>query len=258
MFIKYRMKSLCIWEAPRSFGTVITYALHNGLRHQGVASQLVDEPFSHYRTEPIFKKGGQAAVNAYLHDCVHAPRHLIEENACIIQKRIARRLYDPRGHIDLDTLGWDWMTNFQHAFLIRDPSESMASYSHVRRKKYDKPHDNPLGLDTLCEVFDRVRDVTGVTPHVFESPNLLKNPEKGMSHLSECLELSYSEHMIQWDSVDIEPVVWADKWYETLVLSEGIVPYTPRKVSLNEAEKAVVESQRPYYDRLRKHALLCA
>ena len=66
----------------------------------------------------------------------------------------------------------EYISNFRHSFLIRDPAKVLPSF----RSKMGRFEEGEVGFAELRELFDRVVDHTGEIPPVVDSDDLLVNP----------------------------------------------------------------------------------
>jgi len=157
-------------------------------------------------------------------------------------------------HVLPEVMGWAWLSDFTHAFLIRDPAEVIASY--VRRRP--NPTLRDLGFETQLALFERAEKLSGVTPPVLAAQDLLQEPAGALACLCASLGLRFDPAMLTWPP-GRRPTdgVWAEYWYDAVEASTGFRPYQqPKPVALEPAYRPLLrraqELQQPLWNaRLR-------
>ena len=111
------------------------------------------------------------------------------------------------------------------------------------------------GLPICVRLLDRILEA-GTIPIVVDSRELLTNPTSVLSQLCAALGLDFDERMLSWEPGPIpEDGSWAVHWYESTHRSTGFAPYVPKKVTLPEQVRSVVDECMPMYERLVESAL---
>src|SRR5580698_3435104 len=103
-------KIICIWEAPRSRGTSVSFALSHGLRAGGFTCLFRDEPLHRRRLKQIEDDEGGVARDAYIQD-IKTPTGCTAD--FVIQKEQAKWLFDQRTR---DSIGPDlsWIKGYNN------------------------------------------------------------------------------------------------------------------------------------------------
>ncbi len=117
-----------------------------------------------------------------------------------------------------------WLRELTNAFLIRNPAQMIASFIKV----IPNPTPADLGLPQQVALFDELRTTTAITPPVFDSTDILKNPAAGLRALCEAVNIPYTDAMLTWPKGP-HPAdgVWAPHWYASVYDSTTFAPYTP-------------------------------
>lgn len=155
-------------------------------------------------------------------------------------------------HHLLPEVGRGWLDALEHALLVRDPAEVVASY-HARRGEV-RPED--LGYTEQLELFEQVADRTGRPPPVVDGRRLQAEPERVLRALCAALGLAWTPAMLSWpQGRRASDGVWAPAWYAAVEASTGFAP--PRHAPLPVPPEAawVVEACRPAWERLRGFVL---
>ena len=116
----------------------------------------------------------------------------------------------------------DWLGAFRHSFLIRDPEKVYPSV----HKNWPDFHDIEIGFDALRELFDRVRDLTGQTPPVVDSDDLLERPYGIVAAYCAALGIPFVPAALRWEPGDRGEVLWYDTddvWHKNLKNSTGLM-----------------------------------
>lgn len=147
----------------------------------------------------------------------------------------------------LPEIGRGWMTGFRHAFLIRDPRETLLSFSRV----IEKPRVEETGLPQQVELFDWVADHDGAEPPVIDARDVLEDPEAQLRALCAALDVEWDPAMLEWEAGPRETDgAWARHWYSGVEKSTGFQPYREREGTLDDELAAVHEQCLPLYRKL--------
>ena len=147
----------------------------------------------------------------------------------------------------------DWFRHVKHAFLIRDPSEMLASYAAKRASV--TPAD--LGAALQAELYDEVVERTGQTPPVIDAADVLRNPEAMLRALCDALEVSFDDAMLSWpQGPRPSDGVWSAHWYASVEASTGFRPYEPKTIDLPDDLVAIAEACRGPYRSLWRRRLI--
>jgi hypothetical protein len=152
-------------------------------------------------------------------------------------------------HIEvIDTTFLDKVTN---VFLIRDPSQIIASYAEV----IQTPVMRDIGIQYQHQLFSRLRE-REVTPMVVDSGLLLKNPRTVLSKLCDGLGMPFEESMLSW-TPGPKPYdgVWAPYWYANVHRSSGFEPKPPSSRRLPTALHALRDEAMTFYNELIAFAI---
>ena len=208
--------------------------------------QVIDEPFyAVYLAETgIDHPGRDEILQSQPTDWSDVANALISPpvgpSSIVYQKHMAHHL--------LPTMGRDWLSAIDHAFLIREPEQTVASY--VKRRGTVTPAD--IGLDVQAEIY---RSVEGGGP-VIDSGDVLKNPEGMLEALCDALDVPFEPAMLNWPQGPRDTDgIWAKYWYDAVEASTGFGPYRSEKVDLPSDLQKVADSCRPAYEFLKARRL---
>ena len=155
-------------------------------------------------------------------------------------------------HHMVDNCDLTWTKHVKHCFLIRDPRRVVTSYARTRADV--TPAD--LGFEQQVRLFETIADVTGQTPPVIDSNDLLTNPKSLLSKLCAQWGLEFSEQMLHWPAGKrASDGVWAPYWYDNVIASTSFNPAPTRPVPLRDDLASIAAACQPYYDRLSARRL---
>ena len=164
------------------------------------------------------------------------------------QKQMAHHMVGPIAPDDLQGL--------THAFLIRDPKRTAASYA---RKRETVTADD-LGLRLQREFFDRECQRLGHAPPVIDSAYVLAEPAGTLSQLCWALGIAWDPAMLGWPAGrHPQDGVWASHWYGHVEASHGFEPDEPGDPPpLDPALRAVADACMNDYLHLSRFTLRSA
>ena len=237
---------IAMWSGPRNISTAMMRAWGNR-----PDTTVVDEPFyafylkttgkDHPVAEEVIAAGETdwRKVVAELTGSRHQGRSHI-----FYQKQMTHHL--------LPEMERDWLAHLTNCFLIRDPAEVIASYL----RKNDDPALEDIGFVQQAEIFDWVRERSGVVPPVIDARDVLQNPERILRLLCEAVGVEFDPAMLRWPpGLRETDGVWAKHWYGEVAKSTGFEPYRVRPAEVPERLRAIHDRCRECYDRLFQYRL---
>lgn len=150
-------------------------------------------------------------------------------------------------HHLLPEVGRDWLLRLTHVFLIRHPRDVLPSLE----EKLSQPRLPDTGYAQQVEIFNYIRERTGVLCPVTDAADVLCHPRELLIRLCQRLGVDFQESMLHWPP-GIRPTdgVWARHWYNAVETSTGFAPYTPRSKPIPERLRPLYEECLPYYETL--------
>lgn len=236
---------IAMWSGPRNISTAMLRAWENR-----PDTWVVDEPlYAHYLTHVTVSHPGVDEVIAHHQtDWQRVVEQLIGPipggRAIFYQKHMA--------HHWLPHLRGEWVLNLSNAFLIRHPAEMLTSLA----AKMGLPALRDTGLPQQLEIFEMVRTVTGRTPPVLDTEDVLRDPGGVLSRFCTAVGVPFDERMLSWPP-GRRPTdgIWAKYWYDAVEKSTGFEPYTPRSRSVTADLAPLLAECLPLYEALRAHRL---
>jgi hypothetical protein len=155
---------------------------------------------------------------------------------------------------------WDeaFLAHFTHAFLIRDPSLTVTSM-------YDKWPDfdeGETGFPEQRALFDLLTASHGKPPPVFDSGDLLENPEAMVDAFCQSVGIPFIKEALSWEpGADTAQYSWWDggSFHQNLKQSTGLVRQPRKYVEVADAParvQQVVRRMMPHYQRLYQHRIV--
>ena len=155
-------------------------------------------------------------------------------------------------HHMLDEVDRSWLAQARNCFLIRDPREVIASYARTR----PAVTVSDVGVLQQVEIFEHAREVSGETPLIIDSRDVLENPRAMLTALCAELEIPFSERMLSWPAgARTSDGIWARYWYDAVNASTGFSPYVSKAHTLPALLEPLAEECEPYYRNLYEQRL---
>lgn len=151
-----------------------------------------------------------------------------------------------------DDIALEFVDHLQNAFLIRHPEEVVASYL----RKHHRATASDLGYPQQVKLFNWIKQRTGKTPPIFESKDVLQDPEGMLKKMCQSLNVPFDSAMLSWPKgYRDSDGVWAEHWYNRVIESTGFAAYKSKENNLSSAEQQIADTCLPYYETLLSHKL---
>ena len=229
-----------MWSGPRNISTAMMRSFEN--REDTI---VIDEPFYAYylKKSGLVHPGKEQILKSqsYIwHEVVEHITSEIPDSATIYyQKHMAHHIF-PNNDMK-------WVKSFKNCFLIRHPKEVIISYS----KKNEIKNARDLGFLQQVQLFKKIKNITGVTPAVFDSMDILLDPKVLLKKLCNYLEIEFSNKMLKWPKGTRDTDgVWASHWYKNVINSDGFKPYNKRNENLNINHIKLFDEAMEHYNYL--------
>jgi len=154
---------------------------------------------------------------------------------------------------------WDaeFLSNFTHAFLIRDPALTITSmYS-----KWPDFDEGEVGFPEQRALFDLLTAINGDVPPVFDSADILENPAAMVDLFCQSVDIPFLSDALSWDKgADTGDYSWWDggSFHKNLTESTGLHAQKRRYVELDDLPERVKQVHRrmePHYRHMHAHRL---
>ena len=144
-----------------------------------------------------------------------------------------------------------FLSNFNHSFLIRDPAKTISSiYKHFPDFVIEE-----LGYLEQRELFDKVWVSSDKVPVVIDSDDLLENPYEMIEAYCNAVDIPFIEEALSWKPGKRDEVSWWDggSFHENLRNSDGLKPQKRNYVEVNDLPdrvKKIYDAVMPHYNEL--------
>ena len=241
-------KIIALWAVPRSTSTAFEWMM----RMRGDLDCL-HEPFGEawYQGEvPLWPRATE--------DSVRTPGLTLES---VWQDLSKRRQAGPLFIKDfphyIDHI-WtaEFLQNFVHSFLIRDPAKTITSmYKH-----WPDFHLKEVGFIEQRALFDQLADATGAPPPVIDSDDLLENPHEMVELWCDAVGIPFIPGALSWEPGARDEVSWWDggSFHQNLRDSDGLKPQKRTHIEIKAAPERVREMHEiclPHYRHLYQYRL---
>lgn len=242
-------KILALWAVPRSTSTAFEWMM----RQRGDLDCL-HEPFGeawYQGQEPLwqrFKNGDKIT-----------PGLTLESVWSGIQKRSNKGPVFIKDFPHYISHMWtpEFLRNFNHAFLIRDPAKTISSMYN----KWPDFDEGEVGFPEQRALFDLLTALNGTPPPVIDSDDLLENPEGMVKLWCEAVGIPSIPAALSWAAGgNPSEHSWWDggSFHANLASSTGLSPQVRKYIEIEEAPdrvKQVYRRMRPHYEHLYKYRL---
>src|SRR5881394_3745310 len=200
---------IAMWSGPRNISTAMMRSWGNR-----ADTFVVDEPFYPYYLQATRREdpGRDQVIAQGETDWQKVVAQLTgpvpDGRPIYYQKQMTHHL--------LPEIDRGWLSQVTNCFLIRDPAEVIVSYI----KKKNDPTLEDLGFVQQAEIFDWVREHTGVIPPVIDAHDVVENPERILRLLCEAIAVDFTEAMLSWPpGLRETDGIWAEHWYTEVAKS---------------------------------------
>ena len=206
---------IAMWSGPRNISTAMMRSFEN--RKDTI---VIDEPFyAYYLNKTGFdhpcKKEVLRSQSKNWNEVVDLITSDLPKNKAIwYQKHMVHHI------LSLDDIGW--VKGFKNCFLIRHPKEVIISYA--KKNNINSAYD--LGYEQQVNLFKKIKEITGSSPSVFDSKDILSSPKSILQKLCIELDIKFSVKMLNWPKGNRpSDGVWSSHWYKNVVNSGGFMSY---------------------------------
>ena len=240
---------IAMWSGPRNISTAMMRAWEN--RSDTI---VVDEPLygpylattgkKHAMYKEIIEHQGSNWRPIVQYLTQEQPENTTENTQIFYQKHMSHHITDD---VELD-----FIDHLRNGFLLRHPNDVLSSY--LRKPPRATPED--LGFPQQVKLLNRIKEKTGKTPPVFESKDILLNPENMLQKMCKALEVPYDSAMLSWPKgYRDSDGIWAEHWYNRVIESTGFSKYKPKDNILSKDEQRIADLCLPYYEQLLEHKI---
>ncbi|MER7004164.1 hypothetical protein ABT297_14140 [Dactylosporangium sp. NPDC000555] len=232
---------IMLWSVPRSRSTAFFRMMLQRGDHV-----CVHEPFS-----TLAEHGAVDVAGRIAHDeagVIAALRELAERAPVFVKDTTDARY--PMVLADDAFLGG----LARNAFLIRRPAETIPSYFAVN----PEVRQEQIGFTHLWELFDRVRELTGATPPVFDSEDLVAAPRATVERFCALFGLPFLPEAMTWPAGDRPEWQATRRWHADVARSTTLARRPAgHDVGLDAAPQlaAYLAHHEPVYRHLHRHRI---
>ena len=232
---------LMLWSAPRSRST----AFFRMMAERGDFT-VVHEPFSYLAEFGYADVGGVRVFSAA--ELPGALRALSSAGPVFAKETTGKRYPEVLG--DAGFLGPD----ARHAFLIRHPRETIASYHALNPTA---PREK-IGFESLHEIFSSVARLTGEEPLVIDAADLVRSPAAVVAAYCAWAGISYLPEALTWSPGGLPEWELSQQWHREVAASSGLGSVAAGgglDVEGHPVLSAYLDYHLPYYEALHARRL---
>ena len=242
-------KIVALWAIPRSTSTAFEWMM----RQRGDLD-CMHEPFGEawYQGEdtlwPRFKDGEKTTPGLTIESVWEDIQARAEKGPVFLKDfpHYINHMWTP-----------DFLSNFTHAFLIRDPAKTISSMYN----KWPDFDELEVGFPEQRALFDLLTALKGTPPPVIDSDDLLEDPDKMVTAFCDAVDIPFMSNAMTWEpGGDPSAHSWWDggSFHANLAQSTGLKPQVRRYVEVADAPERVRRVHRrmkPHYDHLYQYRI---
>ncbi len=242
-------KILSLWGTPRSRSTAFMWMMKNRgdfniLVHPfGKSAYLSEERIFDIKTDSLLKP-------EYNYQVVLESIKSTAEEGKVFMKDFPYYFI----HIVDD----QFLSLFQHTFLIRNPAQMLPSYLH----KWPTLTYEETGYQQLYQLFERVVQFTDEIPLIIDADDLVKDPTSTIKAYCKSVGIPFRAEALSWDppKEKIKETSWWDggSWHDKICFTQGFEEHIERnylKIDESDRLKSLYELCLPYYEKLYAYRL---
>lgn len=228
-------------SSPRNVSTALMYAFA-----QRKDTKVIDEPFyAYYLHQSGVDHPGKDAILAsmptQLDEVISGIKKTALHHPIVFVKNMAHHL------IRMD---YDFLLDYTHVMLIRDPKQLIASFSDV----ISNPTMQDIGCQQQFELYQFIAQHQACP--VLDSNRLLADPPNQLRQLCDQLGIPFDENMLYWQPGAIpEDGVWASYWYQNVHASSGFTKQKTSQRALPDHCVSLYKEALPFYEALLANAI---
>lgn len=237
---------IAMWSGPRNISTAMMRSWENR-----PDTMVVDEPlYAHYLANTDYDHPGKQEIIAHYDNdwrsvATHLTAPLPDDVSIYYQKHMTHHM--------LPSISKDWILNLTNCFLIRDPRRVLLSFTKV----IPNPEVEQTGLPQQLELFDYIRQQTGIIPPVLSAKDVLSNPRQALTALCDAIDVPFDERMLSWEAGKRESDgIWAKYWYSSVEKSTEFMSYQIDDTPIPDYLQAVLEECNDLYQQMEQYRLL--
>lgn len=235
---------IAMWSGPRNISTAMMRSWENR-----ADTTVIDEPFyaCYLKRSSSPHPGFDAIMASQSSDYKHVAQTL-SEGPC-------RRPIEYQKHMThhmFDDIKLNWVASLRHCFLIRSPERVVASYTRAR----GVCQAADVGIYQQWRLFQQISDITGQEPPVVDADDVLQTPRDMLPKICAQLDVAFDPAMLAWPAGKRDSDgVWAPYWYKSVEQSTGFAGPATDEVTLNDAQRRVVDEVYPVYETMHAQRL---
>jgi hypothetical protein len=240
-----RISRIAMWSGPRNISTALMRSWGN--RRD---THVCDEPLyaAYLAATGLPHPGRDEILAVHETDWQRAVEPLIgplpEQKRIFYQKHMAHHL--------LPQADRRWLASVSSCFLIREPTEMLASLLAV----WPTANMEDTGLRQQLQLFDSTVETSGTVPPVIDARDVLEHPTAMLTALCATLGVPFDPAMLQWPPGPRKTDgVWGKHWYDRVNQSTGFAPHIPKARTVPRSHQQILAECYDIYHQLYEHRL---
>jgi len=237
------MRIIAMWSGPRSISTALMRSFENR-----PDCHVTDEPFySHYLYEtgedhPYGKETILQGETNWDKVVQYITGDIPGGKKVWYQKHMAQH--------NMPGKDLTWIDKMHNIILIRHPREVILSYI----KKYEIKNILQLGYSQQTDLFNILKEGSGVVPLIIDTRDVLEDPEGMLTELCRRLDIPFYDEMLSWLAGRRESDgIWGKHWYGSVERSTGFKEYVNNNDIIPPELEGFFADCMEHYQQLYQH-----
>ena len=248
------VKRVILWAVTRSRSTAFERAV--SMRRDAVAMhELLTEPYLlEYNSDNYVKvKAGQerehvqtSSVGYQAVQEVMLADYSLQGRPFFFSKELACYFHP-------EAISDEWLLQFKHVLLVRDPQASLASFYRVSETDAPTTYYDPseAGFKECFAIFQRVTSLGGDVLVLDADEELMADPEATLRHFCTFAEVDFDPAMLSWTPQELPDWRKFRGWHDDVCASSGFAPVSRSPKELPPEVTFAAAGCAPYYTAVR-------
>lgn len=150
----------------------------------------------------------------------------------------------------------EFVNSAVNTFLIRNPKKSLLSWYKLE----EFPTEEEFGFEGLMQMWKLITEEFQHKPIIIDADRFQTNPEQTLKSYCQAIDIEFIPEMLSWQEGRVKQPnprkeEIHNKWHQTLINSNGILPPTPAVGEIRSQDLSMLEQAMDVYQQLAQLSL---